>query len=204
MRNLFATLAMFCVVWFPTRSWKIPGRTMPTNYIALFCCGLLFCSFAYLRADFLLVTSAVIRFLSERAALILERFNSFVGHNDTVVNVVKMVYAITSIGFEMWMRRTRRVTTTTPISGELRPSSKLDNITVEAIREFAKDEEKELLEYLMISPSSANDSPEEISTVAVRDHPSSGSEENISTATTAVGVKVISKLGFNHSRRVTQ
>ena len=165
---------------------------MPTNYMALFCFGLLFCSFAYLRADFLLVTSAVIRVLSQRPALILERFSSFVDHNDTVVNVVKMVYAITSIGFEMWMRRTRRVTTTTPISGELRPSSKLDNSTVKAIHKFAEEQEKELLEYLLIAPSSVNDSPEEISTVAVGDDPISGSEEKMSTATTAVSVKVIS------------
>ena len=124
--------------------------------------------------------------------MILERFDSFVGHNDTVVNVLKMVYAITSIGFEMWMRRTRPVATATPSSRELRPSFKLDNSTVKAIHKFAEESEKELLEYLLFLPSSVKDAPEKISTVAVGDDPTSALEEKMSTATTAVSVKLIS------------
>jgi len=192
MSSLFAILSMFFIVWFPTRSWNIPARKMPTNYIALLCCGMLFCAFAYLRADFLLVQSSVIRLLSERAALILERFDSWVVHNNTVVNVLKMGYVITSIGFEIRMKRTRRVTTNTPISGELRTSSKLDSSTVKAIHNFAEGKEKELLEYVIIAPSSVNDSPEEISNVAVVDDSISVSEGETLTATTAVSIKNIS------------
>ena len=109
-----------------------------------------------------------------------------------VANCLKMVFAITFIGFGWRMRRTRPVATATPISGELRPSSNLDNSTAKAIHKFAEEHEKELLEYLIISPSSVNGSPEKLSTFTMGDDPTSVLEGKMSTTTTAVSFKLIS------------
>ena len=128
MSNLFATLTMFFVISLPTRSWKIPGRTRPTNNIAFFCLLLLSFAFAYHRADFGLVLSAAIQSLSQRAELMRKYFHAFFHHSATATNEMKLFYAIASIYCGWCLRRTRPVKASPPKSGKLRPSPKLDSI----------------------------------------------------------------------------
>ena len=139
MSSLFAILSMFFIVWFPTRPWTVPGRTMPTNYSALFfCSGLLVCVFAYLQGQFVfglspspvhvLIRTYFHSFGDTAVAVLIRTF--FHSFGDTAVNLVKCFYVVASICFGWWMRRIRPVIASGPTSGESRPR-KSNGIRVE-------------------------------------------------------------------------
>ena len=112
---------------------------MPTNNFALFCIAVFFFAFAYYRADFGFVLSAAIQSLFQQAELTRKNFNGFLDHSNTATNILKLLCTITSIYFGWGLRLT------TPISGKLRPSPKLDSNTVEAIRAYAENQELQLV-----------------------------------------------------------
>jgi len=206
--NMFATLTMFFVISLPTRSWRIPGRTMPTNYIALFCVAVFLFAFAYHRADFGFVLSATIQSLSQRAELMRKHFNESFDHINTATNMLKLFYTITSIYFGWCLRLTTpisgklRLRPTTPISGKLRPSPKLGSNVVEAIRAYAENKQPKLMQYLITSQeTSVNDAQEEMPTAitAVHDGATSGSEADMPKLKPSVGGATASISSVNYA-----